>query len=107
MRDMRTEIAEYRSDSKDAVEVANAVRKFMAVAPICVLVRSNCWWQMDDTDEVESLDMRSEIPTLDDLKKKKVIFVHYAKEEELQALVLEWMIHLNDSVVEFIPEWCE
>jgi len=31
MRDMRTEIAECRSDSKDAVEVANAVRKFLAV----------------------------------------------------------------------------
>jgi hypothetical protein len=98
MFNWREEIAVLKRKDTDALAAAKSVAKFLPVMPILVLVDAPTWEMMKNTDEVECLEDHVGTLTLDDVRKKSVIFSVFDEEHEAEELVGYWLAMLNDSV---------
>ncbi len=86
--------------SRNAGHIANYAAGFFEERPVCILIPIEEWVKLNGKDEVESFDYTSELPTLSDLMKKKVVFVHYDAISERNYIEEVWRDLVNDAVIE-------
>ncbi|WP_456432644.1 hypothetical protein [Nitratifractor sp.] len=84
----------------DASSIAESVSELFDARPVAVLVPIEDWVRIDGKESVRCVDMEAELPTIDDLLRNDVLFIHYGEEAERDWTEELWSGAIGDSIIE-------